>query len=135
MVSKEGVMRRNLKFILVAMYVFLSMFVCFDANANIFGTLSTRAGVFAIGLRNLAYVLSGFGLIMFTFLAISGKINFKHLGYITLSLFMVSAVGALIDYVTDNAMDQSSSLVADHEFGENYKNAGQTGSCYSGLCK
>lgn len=128
-------MKNNLKFVLVVVYVALGMFVCGDARAEggIFGSLSERAGLFALGLRNLAYVLSGFGLIMFTFLAISGKINFKHLGYITLSLFMVSAVGALIDYVTDGAMDKESLVVG--TFGEPYKYAGTGELCSSALCK
>lgn len=126
-------MKNNLKFVLVVVYVALGMFVCGDARADIFSDLSGRAGQFALGLRNLAYVLSGFGLIMFTFLAISGKINFKHLGYITLSLFMVSAVGALIDYVTDGAIDDESLVVG--TFGEPYKQAGRGEVCNSALCK
>lgn len=67
----------------------------------VFDTLAERTGSFAQGFRNLAMVLSGFGIIMFTFLAICGKINFKHLGYIFISLFFLSGVGALIVYIAD----------------------------------
>ena len=116
-------MRKGVRFALLVCLVVFGVFVCGDASADIFDTLSERTGKFAVGLRNIAYVLSGFGLIMFTFLAISGKINFKHLGYITLSLFMVSAVGALIDYVTKDAMDAQSSLEGD-VFGSSYVKAG-----------
>lgn len=74
---------------------------CPDASASsaVFGALATKTGQFAEGLRKLAYVISGFGIIMFTFLAICGKINFKHLGYIMISLFFLSGMGALITYV------------------------------------
>jgi hypothetical protein len=111
------------------------MFFCFDAFADgdIFDSLSERASGFAVGLRNIAYVLSGFGLIMFTYLAICGKINFKHLGYITLSLFMVSAVGALIDYVTEGS--EAKSQLESNVFGEAYKDAGKGELCHSSLCK
>lgn len=74
------------------------VFMCNDASAAVFSELAKKTGVFAEGLRKLAYVISGFGIIMFTFLAICGKINFKHLGYIFISLFFLSGMGALITY-------------------------------------
>ena len=58
-------------------------------SSDIFAFFSGRAINFAIGLRNIAFCLSGFGIIMFTFAAISGKINFKHLGYIFISFDFV----------------------------------------------
>lgn len=70
-----------------------------EAEADVFEALAERTGKFAEGFRKLAIVLSGFGIIMFTFLAISGKINFKHLGYIIICLFFVSGVGAMIVYI------------------------------------
>ncbi len=69
-----------------------------DEDGDVFKALRDKTSAFAIQLRVLAYVISCFGIIMFTFLAISGKINFKHLGYIFISLFMLSATGAIIDY-------------------------------------
>lgn len=71
------------------------------ADGAVFQGLSDYATNFAVGFKYFAYVLSGFGIIMFTFLAIFGKINFKHLGYIVLCLFFLSGVGALIDYILD----------------------------------
>lgn len=71
------------------------------ASGSVFEDLSGRTTEYAVGLRNFAYVISGFGIIMFTFLAICGKINFKHLGYIVICLFFLSATGALIDYIFD----------------------------------
>lgn len=68
------------------------------ADGGVFDALRDKTSAFAIQLRVLAYVISCFGIVMFTFLAISGKINFKHLGYIFISLFMLSATGAIIDY-------------------------------------
>lgn len=70
-------------------------------GGSVFEALADRTGSFAQGFRGLAMVLSGFGIIMFTFLAICGKINFKHLGYIFICLFFLSGVGALIVYIAD----------------------------------
>lgn len=72
-----------------------------EAYADVFGELAKKTTDFAEGFRKLAIVLSGFGIVMFTFLAISGKINFKHLGYIFICLFFLSGVGAMIVYIVD----------------------------------
>ena len=113
--------------ILVVICVTFSMFICGDANADIFDILSLKTTNFAKGLRNIAHVISGFGIIMFTFAAISGKINFKHLGYISISLFILAAMGAFIDYVTLGT-GQDTSLSAE------FKDTHQKAVCQSGLC-
>jgi hypothetical protein len=119
---------KHKKIIFMLLIVSFSFIICGEAKANIFKTLSDKTIDFAIGLRNIAYAISGFGIIMFTFLAISGKINFKHLGYISLSLFFLAGTGALIDYITKDS-EKASSLSA--EFGDTYKSA----VCQSDLCK
>ncbi len=97
----------------------------FADDGNIFNPLSERTADFAVNLRNFAYVISGFGIIMFTFLAIGGKINFKHLGYIILCLFMLSAVGSIIVYVTDGGSSKQGNLDLEGKyFGKDYKKAG-----------
>lgn len=81
--------------------VLVVLLVSSDAMAaGVFASLRTKTISFASQLRVFAYAISCFGIVMFTFLAISGKINFKHLGYIFISLFMLSATGAIIDYFT-----------------------------------
>ena len=129
-------MRSNVKNIMIfALSLCFCIIVCQDAHADIFGSLSQKAVSFAVNLRYLAYVLSGFGIIMFTFLAISGKINFKHLGYISISLFILAAMGALIDYVTTNDRGKLSysSTFKDTYKKASAKNAGDL--CQSGICR
>ena len=106
----------------------LTVIFTIDARADMFDTLSNKTISFAVGLRNLAYVLSSFGLVMFTFLAIGGKINFKHLSYIAICLFFLSGVGSLIDYVTEDR-----DLVLETKFGDTYKKS--LPRCSSGLCQ
>lgn len=90
------------------------------AKGTVFSGIAEKTADFAKGLRNLAYVISGFGIIMFTFLAICGKINFKHLGYIVISLFFLSGMGAMIDYTTN----QKSLYFG--KFGDTYDKAGKS---------
>lgn len=126
-------MRNRINLIILSILcISFSMFICDTAQADIFGTLSGRAVVFAKGLRTLAYVISGFGIIMFTFLAISGKINFKHLGYISISLFILAAMGAFIDYITSGTGNKPG---LETTFKDTYKDAGTGQLCYSGICK
>ena len=96
------------------------------AGTGVFDSLAEDTTSFAVSFRNFAYVISGFGIIMFTFLAVGGKINFKHLGYIVLCLFMLSAVGSLIVYFTDGAPKKVGlQLEGGSGFGQKYQNAGK----------
>jgi len=67
---------------------------------NVLLTLGGRTETFARQLRSFAFIISGFGIIMFTWAAVFGKINFRHLGYIMISLFFLSGVGLFISYIT-----------------------------------
>lgn len=131
-------MKNKVKYITVfVLCICFSMFFCMNAYADakidgIFVSLSGKASLFAQHLRNLAYVISGFGIIMFTFMAIFGKISFKHLGYISISLFILSAMGALIDYVATN---DRSKLTYSDEFRDTYERAGTGDLCQSGICR
>lgn len=71
-----------------------------ESTPEVFRFFSEKTTSFARQLRGLAFAISGFGIIMFTFMAICGKINFKHLGYIMISLFILSGVGLVISYMT-----------------------------------
>lgn len=120
-------MRKNNKIILLS--VLCLLFVCvFSAEAmaaGIFDSLKEKTTDFARSLRVLAYAISCFGIVMFTFLAITGKINFRHLGYIFISLFMLSATGALIDYFSGGHASLKSKL------GDTYTKA----VCRSSICR
>lgn len=94
-------MKNIKKYTLLLLCLFvMTIIFSHEAEANVFGTLRGKTVTFAVQLRALAYGFACFGVIMFTFLAISGKINFKHLGYIFISCFMLAAVGGIIDYFT-----------------------------------
>ncbi len=94
-------MKKGILFCFVCILVlFLMSGETMAAEVTVLETIRAKTASFARQLRIFAYAISCFGIVMFTFLAISGKINFKHLGYIFISLFMLSATGAIIDYFT-----------------------------------
>ena len=90
--------------ILITLLVAFMICCCSEAFAavipNVMNTLGERTQTFARQLRSFAFIISGFGIIMFTWAAIFGKINFRHLGYIMISLFFLSGVGLFISYFT-----------------------------------
>lgn len=90
------------------------------AASGVFSSLAGKAGQFAEGFRNLAYAISGFGIVMFTFLAVCGKINFKHLGYIVICLFFLSGVGAFITYIKGGNSELT------YKFNDTYIQAGKS---------
>ena len=90
---------RKIAVLSVSAFLFTLIFCC-EAEASIFGTFAGRATTFAKGFQNLAFCMAGFGIVMFTWMAIFGKINFKHLGYIFICLFLLSGTGLFISYIT-----------------------------------
>ena len=68
-------------------------------GSKIFSTISSKMWKAVGDLRKIAYVLAGFGMIAFTFGAIFNKISWKHFGNIMISLFILSIMTPLIEYI------------------------------------
>ena len=85
---------------LPVMVFFLTLTLISDAYAgaagDIFDKLAMKAGVVGSGLRRSGFAIAGLGMIMFTFLAIFNKIQWKHLAYIMFSTAVLSGMIALI---------------------------------------
>ena len=68
------------------------------AADNIFHVISQKMMATVIDVRRIVYVIAGFGLIMFTTLAIFNKISFKHLAYIMIGLSLLAVMMPFINY-------------------------------------
>ena len=75
---------------------------------NIFHYLACKITSIIADLRVIVYILAGFGMIMFAYGAIIGKINFKQLAYMGIGLFILSMTTSVIEYIVFS--DKSSSL-------------------------
>lgn len=90
----------------LAYSLFLAVFL-FTNNAfaeptdarEVFSKLATTAGELGMGLRNAGFLIAGFGLIVFSFMAIFNKISWKTLAYIMLSTFILSTMIGIIGYI------------------------------------
>lgn len=65
---------------------------------TVFKQISCKALRFLIDLRIIAYIISGFGMIAFTYAAIFNKISWKHFSQIGIGLFILSMMGQFIEY-------------------------------------
>lgn len=77
-------------------------------DLRVFSIISSKVLSTAKDVRQIVYVIGGFGLIMFAVLAIFNKISFKHLMYICFSLWLLSVMTLFIDYFTGTNIDNTS---------------------------
>ena len=102
--------RSDLFKILFVMAILMALFVPIDAFAasnNIFDVIQAKMLSTAKDIRRIVYVIAGFGLIMFSVLAIFNKISFKHLSYIMISLSLLAMMTPFINYFSGAGLDES----------------------------
>lgn len=93
---------------------------CSDAK-NPFETIACKAMKTLNDLKILIYILSGFGLVVFTWGAIFGKINWNHLASLGIGLFLVTMMVPFIAmFVTDGGSTQKFQKWGDQISGEEY---------------
>ncbi|MBQ8785165.1 MAG: hypothetical protein IJZ59_03875 [Alphaproteobacteria bacterium] len=105
-------------------------------GGDIFETLRCMIANTLKDIRNIVYVVGGIGLITFTFAAIFGKISFKHLANICISLFLLSMMSPFVSFFTG-----SETALAELEYGlylspedGDVEDSNVTGSCKGGNC-
>lgn len=89
-----------------------ALFVCLPVEAfaagDIFTIISNKMVSTVLDVRKIVYVVAGFGLVMFSVLAIFNKISFKHLSYIMIGLFLLSVMMPFINYFSGANLQDSS---------------------------
>ena len=71
-------------------------------SGNIFQQLACRAGIIGSGLKTVGYMIAGFGLIVFSFAAIFGKVKWPLFATIMFSCFLLSATVFVVNMMTKN---------------------------------
>lgn len=105
-------------------------------GGSIFETLRCMIANTLRDIRNIVYVVGGIGLITFTFAAIFGKISFKHLANICISLFLLSMMSPFVAFFTG-----SDTALTELEYGlylspedSDVEDSNVTGACKGGNC-
>ncbi|MBP5399144.1 MAG: TrbC/VirB2 family protein [Alphaproteobacteria bacterium] len=84
------------------------------AEESIFSQITFKVTDTLLNLQKVVYIIGGFGLIAFAFAAIFGKISFRHLSYLSFSLFLVAAMGGFVRYITGDNRALSALVYIDH---------------------
>lgn len=102
-------MKKSIMFFLgISVLLLLTVSSSFASDADVvFDTLASRAGTVGAGLRQSGYLIAGFGLIMFSVLAIFNKISWKTFAYIAVSCFVLSITAAIINYISNDTSSGS----------------------------
>lgn len=86
-------------------FLLLGIGICGEAYAGdaspIFDSLAEKAAAIGKGLRDSGFLIAGFGLIVFSFMAIFNKISWKMLAYIMFSTFILSTMVGIIGYISN----------------------------------
>ena len=117
-------------FVFTSIVIVCMLFLPVDAFADdIFADIRSKAVQTLKDSSKVVYVLGGFGLIGFAFMAIFNKISWKWFAYISISLFLVAVSGKLISYFTgDDSISQD--LDYGYDMGNNTENPGTSNGYY-----
>lgn len=69
---------------------------------NVLDAVRTKALNFLKSLRPVIFILAGFGLVGFAWMAIFNKISWKWFANIAMGLFLVANMGLVVDYFSGN---------------------------------
>ena len=101
MLKLKSLLKSNL-FLFIATIAFLA--VCpqdvWAAEGSVFEKVRDKAASSLKDIKLVVYILAGFGLIGFSFMAIFNKISWKWFANIAISLFLLSVMGLFIDDFT-----------------------------------
>jgi hypothetical protein len=73
-----------------------------NTGGNIFQQLACRAGRIGLGLRSVGYIIAGFGLLVFSFAALFGKVKWNVFATIMFSVFLLSMTFYVINTFARN---------------------------------
>ena len=72
----------------------------FAADSGLFSELTEKGGEIFMGMRDIVYVVAGFGIIGVAVGGFFGSINWKWLSAIIIGLVIIAATAAFVQYVT-----------------------------------
>ncbi len=91
--------------VLTYVALFAVAFMATSAHAEVFSTITSKlTGTFQ-NVRNVIFIVGGFGLVGLGFAAIFGKIKWTWLAALAAGLAIVALASQVVDYVTKDASD------------------------------
>lgn len=109
-------------FIAVIALAFTATSVYAQTGDNVFSTILERLLNTFKNIRNVIFVVGGFGLVGLGFAAIFGKVKWPWLAALAAGLAIVALAGAMVDYVTKSDAGSSDGSAYDAEWGDTLTN-------------
>jgi len=94
--------KRNLATILLVAIAFVLITTGTASAEDIFTTVEEKGKEVFKAVKNVIFIVGGFGLVGLATAAIFGKVNWKWFSYLAVGLMILAAAGAIIDYATDS---------------------------------
>lgn len=97
-----NLVKRNICTILtVALFAVLGFADCaFAAESDIIGTAQKKAVDVFVAVKNIIFIVGGFGLVVLAFAAIFGKLDWKKFSMLAVGLAILAAASSIIEYAT-----------------------------------
>ena len=130
--------RGSFKIILLVFLVTMFMPTISFAAGDVFDTIQAKMISTVKDVRKIVYIIAGFGLVMFSFLAIFNKISFKHLSYIMISLTLLALMMPFIEYFSGYKMEDNElnydNFLREDDTSITGSDASNTTNCPAGKC-
>jgi len=94
-------LKRNLTAVMLIALAFVLLTVADASAKDIFETVEEKGMEVFKAVKNVIFIVGGFGLVGLATAAIFGKVNWKWFSYLAVGLMILAAAGAIIDYATD----------------------------------
>ncbi|WP_262030493.1 MULTISPECIES: TrbC/VirB2 family protein [Microvirga] len=101
-----------------ALAVTALMAVDSSASAQVFGALETKGKNAFENIKNLSFLVGGFGIIGLAVMAYFGRFQFKWLFALVGGLALIAASGSMIDYVTQSGSNSEQVSITQTDFGD-----------------
>lgn len=85
-----------------------------NALANdLMQTANNKAVAVFKSVKQIIFVVGGFGLVALAFMAIFGKLDWKKFSMLAVGLAILAAAGAIVEYATESTVNGSDNVMGD----------------------
>lgn len=101
-----------------AIVAIAAMTVVTPAYADVFGALEKKGSNAFQNIKNLSFLVGGFGVIGLAVMAYFGRFQFKWFFALIGGLALIAASGSMVDYITQGGADTSQVSITTTDFGD-----------------
>jgi hypothetical protein len=101
-----------------AVVALAAMTVVAPAHADVFGALEKKGANAFQNIKNLSFLVGGFGVIGLAVMAYFGRFQFKWMFALFGGLALLAASGSMVEYITQGSTDTEQVSITTTDFGD-----------------